>query len=78
MIFGAGAVRRQRKPGCLDCAFSPATTALFTVLRQKLASASSNPAMAEKIRTEADYFEKMQSGCAILGFVANTCLLARE
>ena len=48
---------------------------LVGVLRS---SASRNPATAEKIRTEADYFEKMQSGCAILGFVANTCLLARE
>ena len=26
----------QRKTDCFDCAFSPATTALFTVLRQKL------------------------------------------
>ena len=37
MTFWKGAVRRQRKTDCLDCAFSPATTALFTVLLQKLA-----------------------------------------
>jgi len=39
MTFWKGAVRRQRKTDCLDCAFSPATTALFTVLLQKLAKA---------------------------------------
>ena len=38
MTFWKGAVRRQRKTDCLDCAFFPATTALFTVLLQKLAS----------------------------------------
>src|SRR6516164_7142150 len=37
MTFWKGAVRRQRKTDCLDCAFFPATTALFTVLLQKLA-----------------------------------------
>jgi hypothetical protein len=37
MIFWKGAAHRQRKTDCLDCAFSPATTALFTVLLQKLA-----------------------------------------
>src|SRR6516225_10940137 len=40
MTFWKGAVRRQRKTDCLDCAFSPATTALFTVLLQKLARVS--------------------------------------
>ena len=39
MTFWKGAVRRQRKTDCLDCAFFPATTALFTVLLQKLAKA---------------------------------------
>jgi hypothetical protein len=42
MTFWKGAVRRQRKTDCLDCAFSPATTALFTVLLQKLASAAAS------------------------------------
>ena len=35
-ICWKGAVRRQRETDCLDCTFSPTTTALFTVL-QKLA-----------------------------------------
>jgi hypothetical protein len=41
MTFWKAAVRRQRKTDCLDCGSSPATTALFTVLLQKLAKSTS-------------------------------------
>ena len=49
---------------------------LVSVLRS---IATANPQLAEKIRTEADYFtlKEMRSGYVIPGFVANTCLLAR-
>ena len=49
---------------------------LVSVLRS---ITTANPQLAEKIRTEADYFtlKEMRSGCVIPVFVANTCLLAR-
>jgi len=49
---------------------------LVSVLRS---IATANPQLAEKIRTEADYFtlKEMRSGYVIPGFVANSCLLAR-
>src|SRR6516165_7454304 len=49
---------------------------LVSVLRS---IATANPWLAEKIRTEADYFtlKEMRSGYVIPGFVANSCLLAR-
>jgi hypothetical protein len=38
---------------------------------------STNPEVIEKIRIEADYFEKMPRACATQSFAASICLSAR-